>query len=181
LLSYVENLKTFRLTPFLKQTKSCYAALISVDLGLVWTFFWQSEILGLNLGQSGQLDVDMLQVQQSNLFIQNLWQDIDANCQLGLCQLSELGEFLAKVSVTSLEEQNLSQDLVGEGARHDKGRVASCASQVDETAVCKENDVVSVWHQETVDLWLDVGDGLGVLLQPGNVNLNVKVTNVCRG
>jgi hypothetical protein len=39
--------------------------------------------------------------------------------------------------------------------------------------------VAAVGHQVAVNLGLDVLDGLGVGLEPGNVNLNVEVTNVC--
>lgn len=38
--------------------------------------------------------------------------------------------------------------------------------------------MTSVSHGESVNLGLDVGDGLGVGLQPGDVDLNVEVTNV---
>ena len=38
----------------------------------------------------------------------------------------------------------------------------------------------SAGHEETVDLRLDVLHALGVGLEPGDINLNVEVTNVCR-
>jgi hypothetical protein len=38
--------------------------------------------------------------------------------------------------------------------------------------------VAAALHDESVDLWLDVLDADGVLLQPSNVNLDVEVTNV---
>lgn len=58
--------------------------------------------------------------------------------------------------------------------------MASGTSQVDETTLGKEDDVTAGRHEETVDLGLDVGNALGVLLQPGNVNLAIEVTNVCK-
>ena len=74
-------------------------------------------------------------------------------------------------------EGNLGQDLVGEGAGHDEGGVASGASEVDKTTLSKEDDVTAVGHGEAVDLGLNVRDRLGVGLQPGDVDFNVEVTN----
>lgn len=75
-------------------------------------------------------------------------------------------------------ESDLGQDLVGERAGHDERRVASGTSQVDQSALSEEEDVASIGHGVSVDLGLDVGDGLGVLLQPCNVDFNVEVANV---
>jgi hypothetical protein len=57
--------------------------------------------------------------------------------------------------------------------------VTGGTSQVDETTLSEENDVTAVLHEVTVNLRLDVLDALGILLQPGNINFNVKVANVC--
>jgi len=56
--------------------------------------------------------------------------------------------------------------------------VTGGTTKVDETSLGEEDDVAAVLHEEAVDLWLDVLDALGVGLQPGNVDLNVEVTNV---
>jgi hypothetical protein len=68
--------------------------------------------------------------------------------------------------------------LVGERAGHDEGRVASGTSQVDKTSLSEEDDVASALHEEAVNLGLDVLHALGILLQPGNINLNIEVANV---
>jgi hypothetical protein len=68
--------------------------------------------------------------------------------------------------------------LVGEGAGHDEGGVASGTSQVDETSLSEKDDVTSVLHEEAIDLRLDVLHALGILLQPGNVNFNIEVTDI---
>lgn len=57
--------------------------------------------------------------------------------------------------------------------------MAGGTSEVDKTAFSEQDDVVAVGHEEAVDLGLDVLDGLGVLLQPSDVNLDIEVTNVC--
>ena len=46
--------------------------LITVDVGLVWAFDFETHILGLDLGQLGQLGVYVVQVQKSNLLVEDL-------------------------------------------------------------------------------------------------------------
>ena len=61
---------------------------------------------------------------------------------------------------------------------HDERRVASGAAKVDKTTLGEEDDVTAGLHGEAVNLGLD-GDLLGgVGLEPGNVDLNVEVTDV---
>ena len=55
--------------------------------------------------------------------------------------------------------------------------MASGTAQVDQTALSEEDDVLAV-QQVAVHLRLNVLDGLGVGLEPGNVNLDIEVTNV---
>ena len=118
----------------------------------------------------------MGKVETSNLLVKDLGKDVDTS--LELLGLGKLNVLLGEGSILVLVEEDLSQDLVGEGARHDERRVASGTTQVNETTLGEEDDVVAVGHEEAVDLGLDVDDGLGVLLQPGNVNLDIEVTNV---
>jgi hypothetical protein len=108
--------------------------------------------------------------------VQDLGQHVDADVEL--LGGAELNVLLSESSILGLEQEDLSKDLVGERARHDKGRVSSGAAQVDETALGEEDDVAAVLHEESVDLGLDVLNAGSVGLQPGNVNLNIEVTNV---
>ena len=48
------------------------------------------------------------------------------------------------------------QYLVGEGARHDEGRVAGGTAQVEQTTLSQDNDSVAVGVDEAVHLRLDV-------------------------
>lgn len=137
----------------------------------------QTKVLGLNGCELGQLGVDVLQVEQSNLLVQDLGKNVDTNGLLA--GGAELDVLLAELLVLGLVQGNLGKDLVGEGAGHDEGRVAGGTAKVNQTTLGKEDDVVAVGHQVAVNLGLDVLHGLGVGLEPGNVNLNVKVTNVC--
>ena len=118
----------------------------------------------------------MVQVKTGNLLVEDLGQDVDTDGLLA--RGTELDVLLAEDSILSLEEGDLSKDLVGERAGHDEGRVTSGTSEVNQTTLSQQDDVTAVGHQVTVNLGLDVLDGLGVGLKPGNVNLNVEVTNV---
>ena len=118
----------------------------------------------------------MVQVKTGNLLVEDLGQDVDTDGLLA--RGTELDVLLAEGSILSLEEGDLSKDLVGERAGHDEGRVTSGTSEVNQTTLSQQDDVTAVGHQVTVNLGLDVLDGLGVGLEPGNVDLNVEVTNV---
>jgi hypothetical protein len=98
----------------------------------------------------------------------------------------------------SRPEGNLSQYLVGKGARHNKRRVTSStamfpvsktdrhllrpiyAPEVDETTLCKENDVTTRGHCIAVNLRLNVNHLLGICFQPGDVDLNIKMADATR-
>lgn len=45
---------------------------------LVWSFDGYVEVSSLRLGEGGQLDADLLQVQTGNFFVERLWQHVDA-------------------------------------------------------------------------------------------------------
>ena len=113
----------------------------------------------------------------SNLFIELFGQYVDAE-----------REFLR-----GSPKGDLSENLVGEGARHHEGGVSSSTAendqflktdelitdipQVDETTLSKENDVATGGHCESVNLRLDVSNKLRMRLQPGNINFNIEVAN----
>jgi hypothetical protein len=74
-------------------------------------------------------------------------------------------------------DTNLGKSLVGEGVGHHEGRVASSTAKIHKAARREEDDTLAVRERVTVDLWLDI-DLLGVRIEPGDVDLAVKVTNV---
>jgi hypothetical protein len=161
--------------------------LVSVHVALEGTLDGETEVVGLDVGEGGELGVDVLEVEKSDLLVEDLGQDVDSNGHdtvleltntLTLASAGELDVLLAESLVTGLVQHDLGKDLVGEGAGHDEGRVTSGTAKVDETTLGEEDDVTAGRHEETVDLGLDVLDRGGVLLQPGNVDLNVEVTNV---
>lgn len=111
-----------------------------------------------------------------DLLVKDLWENVDTDIKL--LGLAELDVLLSESSILALEQHDLGKDLVGEGAGHDKGGVSGGTAEVDKATLSEEDDVAAVLHEEAVDLWLDVLDGLGVLLQPRDVNLDIEVTNV---
>ena len=115
-------------------------------------------------------------MQTRDLLVQNLGQNVHAHVQLA--GLAELDVLLAECLVLGLVQQDLREDLVGEGAAHDERAVARRTAEVDEAALGEEDDVAAGRHLEAVDLGLDVLDGLGSLLDPRDVDLNVEVADV---
>lgn len=118
----------------------------------------------------------MVKVETSDLLVEDLGQDIDANIELA--SLGKLNILLSESLVIGLVQHDLGKDLVGEGARHDERGMAGSTAKVDETTLGQQDDVAAVLHQEAVNLGLDVLHRGSVGLQPGNVNLNIEVTNV---
>jgi hypothetical protein len=150
--------------------------LVAVDIGLERALNVKTEVFGLDGSELGQLDVDVLQMEQGDLLVEDLGKNIDTDIELaGLSELNVLG---GEVGITALVQVDLGEDLVGEGAGHNERGVTGGTSKVDQTALGKKNDVVSGWEDITVNLRLDVGDVRAVGLEPGNVNLNIEVTNV---
>jgi len=117
----------------------------------------------------------VLQVAQGNLLVKSLGENVDADGLLAT--LAELDVLATENGILGLEQSDLSEDLVGEGAGHDEGGVTGGTAQVDQAALGEQDDVLAV-QEVAVHLGLDVLDGLSVGLEPGNVNLNVEVTNV---
>ena len=150
--------------------------LVTVDVALERTLDREAEVLSLDLGELGELNVDVGQVKKSDLLVEDLGEDVDTDVELA--GLAELDVLVAELLISSLVQHDLGKDLVGERAGHDEGRVASGASQVDETALSEEDDVAAVLHEVAVDLGLDAGDRLGVLLEPRNVDFDIEVTDV---
>ena len=91
--------------------------LVAVVRGLVGAVGRDVKVLALSFGENGQLDVELLQVRAGDLLVKFLGEHVDTKREL-------LG---------SGPESNLSEDLVGERAGHDKGWVTGGAPKVHET------------------------------------------------
>lgn len=129
---------------------------------LVWTGNGKTQIFRLHRGELSELDAQVFQVKVGHLLVKLLGQEVDSKRVL-----SRLGP-----------ELNLCQDLVGEGVGHDKGGVAHSTTQVHQPALCQQDDVVARLEEVAVHLRLDVHLLHTVLVQPLDVDLNVKMTDV---
>lgn len=149
---------------------------MDLQFALEWTLHLEAEILSLHGGQLGELGVHVRQVEAGDLLIEDLGQDIDANGKL--LSLAELDVLLAERLVFALVQHDLGKNLVGEGAGHDEGGVPGSAAQVNKTTLGEEDDVATTLHEVSVNLRLDVLNAHGVLLQPGNIDLDIEMANV---
>ena len=93
--------------------------LITVDIRLIGTFNLQTKVFGLDGSKLGQLGIDVVKVKKCDLLVEDLRKNIDANFLFA--GLSKFDIFLAKCLILGLVQGNLCENLVGEGARHDKG------------------------------------------------------------
>lgn len=87
--------------------------LVTVSVGLVRTFNRDRDIICLFLGQGGELDTTTLEVEASDLFIEDLGEEVDILLVLALVAV----------------EFELCQGLVGEGEGHDERGVA-CSEMI---------------------------------------------------
>lgn len=85
---------------------------LPVVRGLVWTLNRDVEVRGLLRRERSQLDIQLLKMSTGDLLVEFLGQHMHANSKL------------ARVR----PQGNLSQDLVGERARHHERRVPGGAS-----------------------------------------------------
>uniref|UniRef100_A0A1I8I4J5 RING-type domain-containing protein n=1 Tax=Macrostomum lignano TaxID=282301 RepID=A0A1I8I4J5_9PLAT len=118
-----------------------------------------AQVGGLFASQLSQPDAQVLQVSGGDLLVQLLGQEVDA-------QLVLLGPQL-----------DLGQHLVGERVGHHEAGMAVGAAEVHQATLGQQDDVPAVGQGEPVDLRLD-GVTLGVLHQPGHVQLAVEVADV---
>ena len=87
--------------------------------------------------------------------------------------------FVVLVLGAILQDIQLSQDLVGEGARHHERWMASGAAKVHQPARCQDNHTVAIREDKAVHLRLDVLNlDAREILQVIHGNLVVKVTDV---
>jgi len=135
--------------------------LITVVLGLVWAVSGNTKVFRLIISKTSQINVKALELETSNFLVKLLGEEVNANIVLG--RLGPEGE--------------LSEHLIGERRRHNKGRMAISATEVDKTALREEEDSATSRKLIEINLRLDVS-ALGVSLQPLNVNLNIEVTDI---
>ena len=116
--------------------------LVAVRVGLEGTLGLNAQVLGLGLGENGELGAEAVKVEAGDLLVEVLGEEVDVLAVL-------LGGAL-------LPELELGEDLVGERARHDERGVAGGAAEVEETALSEDDDGMAVGEDEAVNLGLDV-------------------------
>ena len=129
-------------------------------VGLIGTFHWHVDVVGLIFAQFGELGADAAEVKASHHLIEVLGQHID----------------LFGVLIALGEQLDLSQHLVGEGVAHHKTGVTGGAAQVHQTAFRQQDNPVAAGQGDVVDLRLDVLPL--VSLEGGDIDLIVEVADV---
>src|SRR6187402_1131976 len=130
---------------------------------LVRAFHRHADVVGLVLGQYGELHTDLGEVQASDFLVELLRQAVHR----------------LLVGVLVLPQVDLGQRLVREAVRHDEARVAVGATEVDQATLGQHVDAVALGEGVAVDLRLDrfAGDVLRAV-QAVHLDLVVEVADV---
>merc|ERR1711865_640362 len=140
--------------------------LIPVGVTLERALRLHTDIISLLLGEHGKVGTKRRQMQACDLLVQRLGKQVDIL-------------LVALALLPVLQEIELTEHLVGEGARHHEGWVASGAAKVAQAARSKHDDAVAIREDESIDLWLDVLDLDACHLLKGiHFNLIIKMSNV---
>mmetsp|Transcript_2666 Transcript_2666/g.5096 ORF Transcript_2666/g.5096 Transcript_2666/m.5096 type:complete len:493 (-) Transcript_2666:17-1495(-) len=140
------------------------ARLVPVGEGLVGSLDGHADVVGLLLGEDGELGAEGSEVEAGDLLVEELGEDVDVAAGV-------------LAGVLLLPELELGEGLVGERGGHDEGGVAGGAAEVEEAALGEDDDGLAVGEDELVDLGLDVVAG-GDLHESVHVNLVVEVADV---
>merc|ERR1712087_289088 len=139
---------------------------IAVGVALEGALHLHADVVSLLLAQLRELSAQGWQMQPGHLLVQLLRQEIDI-------------VFVALALLPVLQDVQLAQDLVGEGARHHKRGVARGTAQVQQAPRLQDDDAVAVWENEAVNLRLDVLNlDAGETFQLLHLDLVIKVADV---
>merc|ERR1712048_515360 len=117
--------------------------LVAVSVWFEGAFDFHANVVGLLLRQHRELGTKGSQVQSCDLLIKCLWEQVHL-------------VFVAFVVLPVVQQIQLAEHLIREGARHDERRVSCGAPEVQQPARSKDNDAVAIWENEAVHLWLNV-------------------------
>ena len=138
---------------------------VAVVVRLVRAVDVDADVLGLLLGQLGQLAAQCFDVDAGHLLVEVLGQPVD----------------LVVVLVVLGPQLDLRDDLVGEAVAHHERRVSGGVAQVQQPALGQHDDrLAGVPEGPQVDLRADVDLGGTGLLQPGDLDLVVEVADVAQ-
>merc|ERR1712025_989922 len=139
--------------------------LVTVVVTLERTIGAHADVVGLLLREHSQLGSQCREVQLRDLLVQLLRQQVDiVLVGLGLLPI--------------LQDVQLCQHLVCEGARHHKRRMPGSTAQVQEPTACQNDHTMPIWEDEAVHLRLDVLDlDAWEALDACHVDLVIEVAN----
>merc|ERR1712193_250277 len=139
---------------------------VPVCVRLIRAINLHTDVIRLLFAQCRHFSTERRQVQSGNLLIQFLGQQVHL---VLVC----LGLF------PILQDIQLSEHLVCEGARHHEGGVTRCTSKVARAARCQDNNSVPIWEYKAVHLWLDILDlDAREILEQVHLALIVKVADI---
>jgi len=106
-------------------------------------------------------------METGNLLVKVLGEDVD------------LSALVLLIGVFVLPEFDLGENLIGERAAHHERRMTSGTTQIEETALSKNDDSVTIGEFITINLLFDVeGLNSGVIVETVHVNFIIEVTDV---
>ena len=112
---------------------------------LVRAFHRHADVVGLGLGERGQVDAELFEVEACDLFVEDLRERVhDAAFVL------DAGDGLLALGVEP--EVNLRDGLVRETCAHHEARVAGGAAEVQQAAFGEHEDAVAVGENPFVVL-----------------------------
>src|SRR4051812_34295614 len=114
---------------------------VAVMVRLERSLLRDADIGGLLLGQRGQLDAQLLEVERRDLLVEMLGKDVD----------------VVLVRLALAPKLDLREHLVGEARAHHEARMAGGAAEIDEPALGEDDDLLAVGELDLVDLRLDLG------------------------
>ena len=106
-----------------------------------------ADVVGLILGEDGELGPDLLEMEAGNLFVEVFGQHVN----------------FILVFVRMIPQFQLCQNLVGKGIGHYKGWVASATAQVYQAAFGQQDNVFAV-DGIFIYLWFDHHFGVTMIL-----------------
>jgi len=138
----------------------------------VRAFDGHADVVGLGLGERGQVDAELFEVQACDLLVEDLRERVHDTAFV-----LDASDGLLALGVEP--EVNLRDGLVREGGTHHEARVTGGATEVEQAAFGEHEDAVAVGENPFVVLRLDfVADNTRNLLEAGHVDFVVEVADV---
>merc|ERR1719231_487970 len=140
--------------------------LITVSVRLVGAINGYSNVISLLFRQFCEFSTKGSQMQSGDLLVETFWQQVNV-------------VLVTLVVLPIIQQIQLAEHLIREGARHHERWVSSGTSEVQQATRREDNDAMTVREHETVHLWLDILHfDPWELLKLFHLDLVIKVSNV---